>query len=158
MRPGRRAPKSTAPIEFKAAEDALREYDEAVNQRDYRLALSLALDALERAQDAAKQAAGQKAATRSDAERLLNDATPLLSQADERLRQAAAAKVPATRIAEPTRTIAAARRSVQEARTALGSERYLVARTLLDGLADRVRAAISALDAELTSSAGRRRR
>ena len=48
--------------EFQAAVDALKRRDEAVDQRDYRLALSLALDSRERAQDAAKRAADAEGA------------------------------------------------------------------------------------------------
>ena len=43
--------------EFTAAEDALKRSHDAVAQRDYRLALNAALDARERAQTAAKEAA-----------------------------------------------------------------------------------------------------
>jgi hypothetical protein len=145
-----------APGEFKAAADALRRYDEAVSQRDYRLALSLALDARERAQDAAKQAAGQKAATRSEAERMLADLTALLTNADERLRRAAA-RAAAGRLDEPTRTIDAARTSVQEARAALAADQYLQARSVLEGVSARLRAAIETLDVEIATQGARRR-
>jgi hypothetical protein len=147
-----------APGEFKAAVDALRRYDEAVSQRDYRLALSLALDARERAQEAAKQAAGQKAATRSEAERMLADATTLLAQADERLERLAGIRTAAPRIDEPAREIEAARTGVQEARAALTTERYLQARTALEGVPARLRSAVDALDRELASQPTRRRR
>jgi hypothetical protein len=146
-----------APAEFKAAVEALHRYDEAVSQRDYRLALSLALDARERAQDAAKQAAGQKATTRSEAERMLADITALLADADEQLRRSST-RAAADRLTESTRTIEAARTTVQEARAALDAERYLEARASLEGLAGRLRSAIDVLETEAGTQGTRRRR
>jgi hypothetical protein len=147
-----------APGEFGAAVDALRRYDEAVSQRDYRLALSLALDARERAQEAAKQAAGQKATTRSEAERMLADIEALLVQADARLVRAAGIRTTASHTTEAAREVQAARTGVQEARAALTSERYLQARNALEGIPARLRSAIDALDRDLASQPARRRR
>ena len=53
-----------ATAEFKAAQAALANAQEAVTQRDYRLALDRALDSRERAQNAAKEATDGKAAAR----------------------------------------------------------------------------------------------
>src|SRR5437764_15492055 len=53
--------------EITAARDALKHAREAIDQRDYRLALNNALDGRERAQNAAKEAADNKATARSDA-------------------------------------------------------------------------------------------
>src|SRR5258707_15772841 len=55
--------------EFSAAETALKNATDAVDQRDYRLALNRALDARERAQNAAQEAVTRKAAARADASR-----------------------------------------------------------------------------------------
>jgi len=76
---------SYATDEFSAAVDALARAEAAVAQRDYRLALSQALDSRERAQNAAKLAASQKAAVRSDAERLLAELTSAAALASARL-------------------------------------------------------------------------
>ena len=57
-----------APRSFAAATTALQQSHEAVEQRDYRLALTRAVDANERAQEAAKQAADGKARARTEAE------------------------------------------------------------------------------------------
>src|SRR5262245_39537328 len=54
--------------EFSAAQAALGRANDAVAQRDYRLALSNALDARERAQTAAKDATGRMAAAKRAAE------------------------------------------------------------------------------------------
>src|SRR2546426_12660437 len=54
-----------------AAEEALRRAQDAVAQRDYRLALNHAIDSRERAQTAARESADRKAAVRTDADRAL---------------------------------------------------------------------------------------
>ena len=68
--------------EFTAATLALTNAKEAVEQRDYRLALNHALDSRERAQNAAAQAADGKAAARVAAEREIGSAEKALSAAD----------------------------------------------------------------------------
>src|SRR3954466_11122566 len=64
-----------AASEYQAAVGALKSAQDAVAQRDYRLALNHALDSRERAQAAAKQAAVQQVALRSAAERRLGQVT-----------------------------------------------------------------------------------
>src|SRR5207237_8077226 len=80
--------------EYQAALAALKSAQDAVTQRDYRLALNHALDSRERAQAAAKQAADQQAAQRSGAERRLGEVTTMLALANQRLSAAQAARVP----------------------------------------------------------------
>src|SRR5512142_2616571 len=58
-----------APDEYKAAVTLLKQSEAAVEQRDYRQALNEALDSREQAQNAARIAANQKAAVRSQVER-----------------------------------------------------------------------------------------
>src|SRR5207247_8183232 len=84
-----------APAEFAGAEDALKRAHDAVAERDYRLALTSAIDSRERAQSAAAQAAEQKVAARSDAERLMASTLLALSQARGRLKAAESARAPA---------------------------------------------------------------
>src|SRR5258707_924021 len=67
--------------EFAASETSLKRAHDAVEQRDYRLALNYALDSRERAQSAAKEAGDRKAAARGDAERALANASAALTQA-----------------------------------------------------------------------------
>src|ERR1700687_907238 len=76
--------------EYQAAVDALKQAQDAVEQRDYRLALNHALDSRERAQVAAKQAADQQVTLRSGAERRLGEVTAMLAQANQRLAAAEA--------------------------------------------------------------------
>src|SRR3954447_24624776 len=88
---------------FTAATSALQQAHEAVDQRDYRLALSRAIDAYERAQDAAKLAADGKAKARSDAEMIVSTANAAALALDAKLRAAEAAHVPARDLAESRR-------------------------------------------------------
>ena len=126
-----------APEEYQAAVDALKRAEDAVAQRDYRLALNHALDSRERAQNSARQAASERAQARSQAERTLADVTTALAAAALKLEAAAEAKVPAKALAGPREVIAATQRQVQEAGTLLGREDYVGAQK---ALADRVAA------------------
>src|SRR6188508_3286501 len=103
--------------EYTAAASALKSAQDAVAQRDYRLALNHALDSRERAQAAAKQAADQQAAQRSAAERRLTEATALLAIANEKLAAARTARVPARQLAPPRSAIIAGDSSLQKAGT-----------------------------------------
>src|SRR5919199_1912755 len=111
--------------EFAAAEDALKRAHEAVGQRDYRLALNNALDARERAQSAAKEAADRKATKRGDAERELLDAMTALNEANSKLRAAEAARAPAKALAGPRHLITDSDAALQKARAAFDQGDYL---------------------------------
>jgi Domain of unknown function (DUF4398) len=106
--------------EFSAAETALKSATEAVDQRDYRLALNRALDARERAQNAEQEATSRKAAARTDASRAVAAAGRALDEARARLKAADAARVTARVVASARRSIADNEVAVQEARTAFG--------------------------------------
>jgi hypothetical protein len=144
--------------EFSAAIEALGHAQEAVAQHDYRLALSHALDSRERAQEAAKQAANQKAVVRSEAERGVSEITTLLAQAGAKLKTAEAARAPRRSLATSRKTVAEADKSVQEARAALARQDYLAARETAGGVADRLKVAIAEIDAALVVRPVRRRR
>ena len=143
--------------EFSAAETALKNATEAVDQRDYRLALNRALDARERAQNAEKEAAGRKAAARTDASRAVSAAGRALDDARARLKTAEGARV-ASRIVAPARkAIADADLGVQEARTAFGQGEYAHATEVAGAAATRLRELAKDLESA-TAPAGRRRR
>jgi len=135
---------SYATEEFTAAVEALARAEAAAAQRDYRLALSQALDSRERAQNAAKLAASQKAAVRSEAEHLLAEVTSATAVAGARLA--------AENTRKPSPAVAALQSAVQNARTALddagkalATEDYLEARRRLQGVRDPLVAAQKAL-------------
>ena len=110
--------------EFSAAETALKNATDAVDQRDYRLALNRALDARERAQNAAKEAVTRKAQVRADASRALALAGRALGDARAKLKSAEAARAPAKVLTPARRAIADADLAVQEARTVFGQGAY----------------------------------
>jgi hypothetical protein len=111
--------------EFTAAQQALANAREAVNQRDYRLALDRALDSRERAQDAAKVGADRKAAARVDAERALRAGDAAVAAATERLQAAVTARVPARTLTGPRHALDTAKIGVQEARALFEQGDYL---------------------------------
>ena len=144
--------------ELGAAQEALTHAREAVDQRDYRLALNHALDSRERALNAAKAAADNKAATRLEADRALNDAAAALRDAQRALQAVDRTRVSADAIAESRRVIDDADRSVQEARAAFDGGDYLAVPSAVAGVVARLRAAARDLDAASTTPAPRRRR
>ena len=135
--------------EYDAAVTALKLANEAVAQRDYRLALNHALDARERAQGAAKKAADQQASLRSGAERRLGELTAMLDQASQRLAAAEAARVPRRALMAPRAAIAAASGSLQKAGTEIHDGYYQESQTRLSESAASLRAAIVEIDAAM---------
>ena len=134
-----------APEELKGAVDALNRAQDAVGQRDYRLALNHALDSRERAQAAAKRAADERATVRSDAERLLADTTAAISVATVRLKAAEDAHTPAEGTATLRAAIETAHKATEAAGNALAKEDYLVARQQLQGISRAVAAAVESV-------------
>jgi Domain of unknown function (DUF4398) len=134
-----------APDELKGAADALARAQEAVGQRDYRLALNHALDSRERAQAAAKRAADERATVRSDAERLLADTIAAIAVATVRLKAAEDAHTPAEGTATLRAAIETGRRATDDAGNALAKEDYLGARQRLQGVSRALAAAVESV-------------
>jgi hypothetical protein len=143
--------------DYAAAVAALARAEQAVSERDYRLALSQALDSRERAQAAAKLAASQKAQVRSEAERMLAQVTAIVAVAADRL-AAERAKAPKAAIAAVEGAIASARTALDEAGKALASEDYLEARRRLEGVAVGLNATLQALPTPPPARPARRTR
>ena len=143
--------------EFAAAEDALKRAHEAVGQRDYRLALNNALDARERAQSAAKEAADRKTTARADAERELLDAMTALNDANTRLRAAEAARPPAKTLAAPKRVIVDSEAALQKARAMFDRGDYLAVIDVAKATTARLRGSARDLDAAAAAPVRRRR-
>lgn len=148
---------SYATDEFTAAVSALARAEAAVAQRDYRLALSQALDSRERAQNAAKLAASQKAAVRSDAERLLAELTSATALASTRL-AAETSRTPSPGVVALQSAVQNARAALDDAGKALATEDYLEARRRLQGVRDTLVAAHQALPAAPAPRPSRRGR
>ena len=143
---------------FTAATSALQQANDAVAQRDYRLALSRALDAHERAQEAAKGAADGKARARSEAEVAIVAGSTALQTLRARLKAAEAAKVPRRDLAPAQRAAADIENRLQEARAALKTSDYVRARQVVLEIPTRITTEIAALDAAATRKPARRSR
>ena len=150
-----------APDLLGAATTALQQSHDAVDQRDYRLALSRALDAGDRAQEAAKQAADNKAKTRSESETAINATSAALEQLEATLKEASAARVPAPVLARARKVDADAGASLQKARAALGVGNYIEAGAVLKNKTGEMTAQIStienAIEARTARTAKRKR-
>ena len=147
-----------ATAEFSSATSALQQAHEAVDQRDYRLALSRALDASERAQGAAKQAADGKARARSEAEGAIHATDAAILQLQTKLKLAIAARTPEADLKRARQTLANAEQTVQEARAALKAGAYIEARTAVNGMSEAITAEIRALDQDAKARTSKKRR
>ena len=143
--------------EYKAATDALKRSEDAVTQRDYRLALNEALDSREHAQNAAREAAEARAQLRGEVERDMAQSAGLIAEANTRL--AAATRTRATRrnIDAPRRELATVNERVQKAGAAMKADDYLTARTALQGVKERIESAMKALETPAAQSSRRSR-
>ena len=110
--------------QYEAAVKALQNAQDAVTQRDYRLALNHALDSRDRAQRAAKEAASQQAVLRSAAERRLVQVTASVDQARRALKAAEGARVPRRSLTPARTAIANAEASLQKAGTSIQESNY----------------------------------
>jgi len=136
-----------APDDYNAATTSLQKAHDAVDQRDYRQALSYALDARERAKAAASAAADGQAKARSDAEGRITELLARAQALDTRLAAATNAHVPARDLRDAQATLDDTRARLQEAGTAVTGRNYKEALALLNGVREKVNAAITAVDA-----------
>jgi hypothetical protein len=143
--------------ELTAAQTTLKRAEDAVAARDYRLALSHALDSRERAQNAAKLAADGKAAARVDADRAINEATSAITALQIRLKAPPAARLPVRVLARPRAAVADSQARVQEARTAVERGDYAAALTAASAAKAALTAAARDLDAAAAPPSRRRR-
>jgi Domain of unknown function (DUF4398) len=147
-----------APDELNGAVDSLKRSEEAVGQRDYRLALNLAIESRDRAQTATKTAVAARAKARGDAERLIAEANALLTQARDRLNHPDVARLSRRVVQEQGHVITTAEKSMQDARTALNSDDYPRAIETASGVASQLRASLKALGTAPAPRPTRRRR
>ena len=144
-----------APEELAAAQQALKRYDEAVAERDYRQALNHALDSRERASAAAKKAAADKATRRGAIERMI----VVLAAEAERGRVAAnTARGGQEAEARSLRlVIADTEKALQDSRAAMERDDLLRAHALLEGLEVRLAQALAPFRGPAPPPASRRR-
>jgi hypothetical protein len=147
-----------AVTEYTAATQAMTLANQAVEQRDYRLALNHALESREHAQNAAREAADTQARIRGEVERAMAEVAGLLAQANLRLAAAEKARVSRTALRDARQLIAQVNDDVQKAGEALGRKDYAAAQPTLDGIKRRIQEAIATLDTATTAQSQRRRR
>ena len=141
---------------FTAATTAMQQTHEAVQQRDYRLALSRAIDANERALEAARQAADGKARAQTDADAAITRAAIAARQLDERLKVAEAAPRPRPRPGDgPKRARPMRERALQEARAAMAVSNYSGDCADVEGLPEKIAAEIRTLNEAIDARSGR---
>ncbi len=116
-----------AAAEFNAAVTALERARRAATDRDYRQALNDALDARDRAQTSAREAADNMATTRVAADRAVAAAAASVDALQKRFADLEAAKAPVKALAGPRQQIDELAVKVQEARTAFDKGQYAAA-------------------------------
>jgi len=144
-----------APESFAAATTALQQSHEAVAQRDYRLALTRAVDASDRAQEATRQAADGRAKARAEAEAAIGATNAALLQLETRLKAAEAAHVPTRELAPARGAAKDAAATLQKARTSLSVGNYVEATAEVKGLQERIRSQIASVEQATTARTGR---
>ena len=145
-----------APTEYAAANQALKQANDAVAARDYRLALNYALESREQAQNAARTAADSRAKLRGDVERSMAEAKALLAEARARLDGPAAAQVPRARRRTALQRLKQLEGDLQKADAALQAERYTDAERLLTGIKQQIQSVVTSLSRAPASQTPRR--
>jgi predicted S18 family serine protease len=133
--------------EFTAATTSLQKAHDSVDQRDYRSALSYAIDARQRAAEATKQAATGKALAKRTADQLVTDCSARISQLDTDIKVAQGARIPARDLRSPRTTLADAQSALQEARSSIDAGNYAEVTTALTEVRRKLNGAIAAVDA-----------
>jgi len=131
-----------APEEYATAAASLQKARAAVDQRDYRQALSYAIDARQRAQNAVRQAGDAKARAQRAADAAITDVSARLNQLQARLKAAQTARLPLKELRAPRVEAAEAQRRLQEARTEIGAGNYDKAGEILTTVRKKLDAAI----------------
>lgn len=143
--------------EYQAAATALKNANDAVTQRDYRLALNYALDSREHAQSAARQAADSRARARGEVERSMAEVASLLAQANSRLAAAQAARAPRRTVREAQLLLAQVNDDVQKAGAAMKADDYPRAEPLLTSVKQRIAKVMALLNQSAGSQSSRRK-
>jgi hypothetical protein len=120
-----------AAAELRTAEAALAGYDAAVSQRDYRLALSLAIDARESAYAAARRATDEKSRSRTEAEQLIASVEKGVTAIEQRLNAKSGPRPGRQLATRMAATLKTATPALQKARSRLAAEDYRGVTTLL---------------------------
>jgi len=143
--------------EFNAAIASLKLANDAVGQRDYRLALNHALESREHAQNAARVAAETHGRLRGEVERSLAEITALIAQANGRLTTAERTRVTRRVVTDARQSLATANGDVQKAGAAVQAQDFAAAQKLLADAKQRISQVITRLDTAMSGRNARRR-
>jgi hypothetical protein len=138
-----------APEEYTAATSGLQKAHAAVDQRDYNQALSFAIDARQRAQNAIRQAAEGKKRAQRAVEAQYGEIATRANKLQALLRTAEAGRVRPKELREPRAALAEARKVLQEASAGITLGNYEDASKSLTEVRGKLDAAIH--DAESIS-------
>lgn len=141
--------------QYTDATAALQDAHDAVGQRDYRLALTRALDAHDRAQDAARGAADGKARARGQAEAVTAAAAAAVNQIRSRIKVAEDARVLRKDLAAARQVVDDTDAAVQKARAAIKAEDYMGAQEAVKDVPARIATEIAAIDELVAKRAAR---
>jgi len=143
--------------EYTAAVDSLSLANDAVGQRDYRLALNHALESHSHAENAAREGASNRARIRGEVEREMAEIAALLAQANALAADADTARLPRRVAAEARSRLAQINDDVQKTGEAMKADDYLAAQPALTGVKQRIEDVIANLNAAMPQSSRRRR-
>jgi hypothetical protein len=132
--------------EYAAAAAGVQKAREAVDQRDYRLALSYAIDARQRAQDAVRQAAEGRKRAQQAIDGLYSEAATRANRLQALLRAAEAAHARPKDLRGARATLAEARTALQEASTAITLGKFEQGSKLLTAVRGKLDAAIAEVE------------
>ena len=136
-----------APEDLAAAERSLAGYDTAVAQRDYRLALSQAIDARDQAYTASRAAAARMVEAKASAGQLLKESESAIDSMRRRLAVTGKNRLSPGSANRLRAAITAAEPTLRQSRTALERDDFRAAATLLTPLLQTLRQAIADADA-----------
>jgi len=142
-----------ASTEYAAAQTALKQANDAVTDRDYRLALNHALESREQAQNAARTAADTRARLRGDAERALAEVSSLIDQTRDQLGTLTPARA---RRGKQALTVYGG--EVQKASKAIQAEDYEGAQRTLLGVKEKIRLMMAPPAGPGTTQSSRRKK
>ena len=128
--------------EYGAAAAGVQKARTSVDQRDYRQALSYAIDARQRAQNALHQAEIGRAKAQRAIDAAVTDVSNRLNELQTRLQAAEKARVPVKELRDPRAALADGRKALQEARTEIGAGNHAKAGEMLAAVRKKLDAAI----------------
>ena len=147
-----------APTEFAAATQALKQANEAVTGRDYRLALNYALESREQAQNAATSRRRQpRASSEATSSARSPKSKALIAQTQARVDGPSGAQIPRGTRRTAQQRLKQLEGDLQKADAALQAEEYMEAERLLMGVKQRIEEVAATLSRGSASQSPRRR-